>query len=729
MTIQDDTIDEDEEDFTATVEYANPGPLHLQGGSATMSVNITDNDFVPVTINWDPSPRSVNEDAGTVTLQARATTTSDKMPESGFTVALSATSAGGTAIEGSDYWRLNSNFTFRQGDFTRTDVGGQFRFQATRDVSVSIREDTDDEPNENFTVTLSYSDPSLTHLEGDPDTATVTIVDNDHVPVTLGWEETALTAEEPTSPGTTTAVTLSAMAVTATDKRPESGFTVDYTVNTVNGSARQPDDYEQFTSTETFDRNDFSRTTVDGQFRWVASRDLTVNVKHDTVDEPLERFTVRLAFAGPRQPHLTLGDSTATVTTTDDIASLADLRTTVNGNRSVVSPRDELSYNWSVSNGGPSASTNTVLTATLDPGVTFVSATPDGACMRSGRTVTCSLGTLEANETTDGTIVVEVADTASADLEFTAVARSDQLDRTPADNDDSVTTALDAAPRKITNLRASGTSAHIDLRWSTPGDNGNPITRYELDRKEEGQNYSLVTPGPGVAAITYRDTEVTAGTTYTYQLRAINADGDAEWSNEQTATVKNPPPPPPPKPTTTATTGGGGGGGGGGAAPAVPALLPRASVSPRILSFTAYAGGEDPPAQLLGLWSPVSRPMSFNVSGNASWLSVAPASGFSAGPGNRLSLTVSVDASELSQGSHRALLFIAGTGFRNPPQRVNVSVTVAPGIFAGSRALEYDADNSLSIDLDEALEAVRDYFTGLTSLEGVLKIVRLYFIG
>ena len=121
--------------------------------------------------------------------------------------------------------------------------------------------------------------------------------------------------------------------------------------------------------------------------------------------------------------------------------------------------------------------------------------------------------------------------------------------------------------------------------------------------------------------------------------------------------------------------------------------------------------------------------MSFNVSGNASWLSVAPESGFSAGPGNRLSLTVSVDASELSQGSHRALLFIAGTGFRNPPQRVNVSVAIAPGVFAGSRALEYDTDNSLSIDLDEVLEAVRDYFAGLISLEDVLKIVRLYFAG
>ena len=329
VTIQDDISDEDEEDFTATIDYANPGPLHLQGGPASMSVKITDNDFVPVTISWDQSFVSVDEDATTVTLQARATTTSDRMPESGITVALSATTAGDTATQGSDYRRLTSSFSFRQGDFTRTDVGGQFRFQATRDVSVSIIDDTVDEPDEDFTATLSYSNPSLPHLQGGPDTATVTIADNDHVPVTLGWEETAFTAEEPTSPGTTTSVTLRAAAVTATDKRPESGFAFDFTVNTVDGAARQPADYEQLSATETFDRNDFSRATVDGQSRWVASADFAVNVEHDTVDEPIERFTVRLAFVGSRQPHLTLGDSTATVTITDDIASLADLRTTV----------------------------------------------------------------------------------------------------------------------------------------------------------------------------------------------------------------------------------------------------------------------------------------------------------------------------------------------------------------------------------------------------------------
>ena len=536
-----------------------PARFTCRADQPTTSVKITDNDFVPVTISWDQSFVSVDEDATTVTLQARATTTSDKMPESGFTVPLSATTADDTATQGSDYRRLTSSFRFGQGDFTRTDVGGQFRFQATRDISVSIINDTVDEPDEDFTVTLSYSNPSLTHLQGGPDTATVTIADNDHVPVVLSWEETQFTAEEPTSPGATTPVTLRAMAVTETDKRPENGFTFDFTIATANGTARQPDDYEQLSTTETIDRNDFSRTTVDGQFRWVASRGVTVEVKHDTIDEPLETFSVRLAFVGSSVPYLRRGDLTATVTTTDDIASLADLRVTVNGNKSVVSPQDELSYNWSVSNSGPSASTNTVLTATLDPGVTFVSATPDGACRRSGRTVTCSLGTLEANETADGTIVVEVADTASADLEFTAVARSDQLDRTPADNDDSESTELFAPPEQVRNLSpVRRSAAFIELSWATPSDNGSPITRYELERKEAGESYALVTPEPSVAATTYRDSQVSAGTTYTYQLRAVNADGDAEWSNEATATARVAPPPPPPPPR-----GGGGGGGGG----------------------------------------------------------------------------------------------------------------------------------------------------------------------
>ena len=578
VPIQDDTSDEVEEDFTVTIEYANPGPLHLQGGSATMSVKITDNDFVPVTISWDQSFVSVDEHATTVTLQARATTTSDKMPESGFTVPLSATTADDTATQGSDYRRLTSSFSFRQSDFTRVEVGGQFRFQATRDISVSIINDTVDEPDEDFTVILNYSDPSLPHLQGGPATATVTIADNDHVPVVLSWEQAAVTAEEATSPGTTRPVSLSAVAVTAKDKRPESGFSFDVTVATANGSATQPADYQQLSDTATFSRSDFSLATVSGQRRYRAEKTFTVRVTHDTVQEPNETFTVTLNYADPGLPYLQGGRDTATVTITDDISSTVDLSTSVFGSLVRVSRDEELTYDYTVSNSGPAASTNTVVRSTLDRGVSFVSATPADKCAHSGGAtggvVTCTFDTLDAGASEAGEIVVQVGPAASADIAITSIATGDELDRSPGNNTATEFSELFAPPEQVSNLSPIRSGVDfIELSWARPSDNGSPITRYELERKEAGESYALVTPGPSVAATTYLDSQVSAGTTYTYQLRAVNDDGDAEWSNEATATARETPPPPPPQPR------GGGGGGGDRSAP-TPTPTPTPTPSP-----------------------------------------------------------------------------------------------------------------------------------------------------
>ena len=51
---------------------------------------------------------------------------SDRMPESGFTVPLSATTADGSATQPDDYTQVDDTVTFGQSDFTLTDVGGQF---------------------------------------------------------------------------------------------------------------------------------------------------------------------------------------------------------------------------------------------------------------------------------------------------------------------------------------------------------------------------------------------------------------------------------------------------------------------------------------------------------------------------------------------------------------------------------------------------------------------------
>ena len=196
-------------------------------------------------------------------------------------------------------------------------MGGQFRFQAVRDIVITIIDDTVDEPDEDFTVTLAYRGALQSHWTGGSDEATVTIVDNELPQVTLGWDETAFTVTEPTSPGGTTSVTLTAVAITIADQQPETGFALDYTVATADGTAEQPDDYEEESITESIPRNNFNSVTVDGQTRYRTTRTYTVLIEDDTVDEENETFTVTLAFSDPNAPYLIPGDMTATITIED----------------------------------------------------------------------------------------------------------------------------------------------------------------------------------------------------------------------------------------------------------------------------------------------------------------------------------------------------------------------------------------------------------------------------
>ena len=111
-----------------------------------------------------------------------------------FAVTLTTTDIGTTQDD--DYTAPPSSATFVASDFSQTDVNGQQRYRATRDFTVVITDDTADESDEAFRVTLAYSTPGLTHLRGGPSTAVVTIKDNEHVPVTLSWEQSDTTVGE-----------------------------------------------------------------------------------------------------------------------------------------------------------------------------------------------------------------------------------------------------------------------------------------------------------------------------------------------------------------------------------------------------------------------------------------------------------------------------------------------------------------------------------------------------
>ena len=318
VPITDDTLDEPDEDFKVTLSYVNPSLPHLQGGPATTEVYIEDNDHVPVTIEWEQTVLTVAEDTGSVTLQASATTTKDKAPESGFSFSVNATTTARSAEQNADYRRLASTATFRQADFSREIVNGQPRYRASKEFTITVLEDTVDEEGETFTATLDYSNPGLPHLQGSSSESTITITDNDHVPVVLSWNQDEAIVQESPNSGATHQAALTAVATTTKDKMPEDGFSFDVSLNTSNGSATQPADYEQLAETFTFAQADFRPRTVNGQRRYRAEKDITVAIAHDNDVEPNETFTVTLAYSHPGEPHLQGGRATAIVTITDD---------------------------------------------------------------------------------------------------------------------------------------------------------------------------------------------------------------------------------------------------------------------------------------------------------------------------------------------------------------------------------------------------------------------------
>ena len=246
-------------------------------------------------------------------LRAVFTTTLNAPPAADFTFDVTLTTTDQGTTQNVDYTPPPSSATFVASDFSQVDVNGQPRYRATRDFTVAILDDTTDESDESFRTTIDYLTSGLSHLRGGPQSATITIRDDEHVPVTISWEQPDITVGE--NAGT---VTLRAFAVTTVTKRPENGFSFAASIYTSNGSATQPDDYTQVDETLTFARNDFSRVTVNGARRYRAAKQVTVTIEDDTTDEIEEDFSVTFEYDNPGPLHLQGGPAVATVRIADD---------------------------------------------------------------------------------------------------------------------------------------------------------------------------------------------------------------------------------------------------------------------------------------------------------------------------------------------------------------------------------------------------------------------------
>ena len=166
LTSADETVDSN---WTVRTRVWTSGPLrHAQGGLTNGSgydvqvraVNSegdgawsptfegTPADQVNVRLQWASSATTVNENAGTVTLQAELVTTEAGTLPSGFIHKVDV-GASGTADSPADYTLQTASLTFISANFTSVDISGQTRYRAVADVDIAIVNDTVNEGERN----------------------------------------------------------------------------------------------------------------------------------------------------------------------------------------------------------------------------------------------------------------------------------------------------------------------------------------------------------------------------------------------------------------------------------------------------------------------------------------------------------------------------------------------------------------------------------------------------
>ena len=573
-------------------------------------------DDIPITMQWQDTTLDVAEDVGSVTLTAVFTTTLNAPPAADFTFDVTITLADLSTTEDDDYTAPPFLTTFVASGFSQTDVNGQQRYQATRDYTIAIVDDTVDESDESLRVTINYLTPGLSHLQGGPQTVTITIQDDEHVPVTIGWERADVTVDEDDG-----SVTLRAWAVTTVDKRPEDGFSFDADVSTSDGSALQPGDYTRVDETLTFSRSDFSRATVNGDRRYRAIKQVTVAIVDDATDEIEEDLNVTFEYSNPGPLHLQGGAAVATVRITDD----DDVAISISWEETEVS----------VDENAGSVTLYAQATTTEDEAPQSDVSFSVSVSTRSG----------SAKHTSD----------------FTTV--------------DAIETILHTDFNPIT--------VNGDLRYRAETQ---IIIDIQDDIYDEGNEEFTVVLAYGSPRPPY--------------LQGGSATVTVTITNDDVGGPKPPRPPPPPNT---------GGGGGFGAAPVAPKFNDGFRTT-RAVAQNARAG--DAVGDPVGATHPDDLEITYALSGtNAASFTVDAETGqvrvkegVSLTPGE--TYTVNLTATDSSGVGAIIIVVISVTEATHHP---------------------YDEDRSGTIERDEVVTAVKDYFEGLITKDDVVDLVKLYF--
>lgn len=326
-----DAVNEPDETFTVGLS----GPTVATVTSATGTGTILNDDALPtLAIDNVTQPEGTG---GTTNFVFTVTMTG----ATSQTVTVNYATADGSAIAPADYAATSGTLTFTPGVLTQT-------------ITVPVVGDALNETGETFTVGLS----GATIASVTAGTGTGTITNDDAVPALSISSPSQVEGSSGTSP-MTFVVTLSS----------PSGQTVTVDYSTANGTATAGSDYSAASGTLTFTPG-------------VTSRNLSVLINGDTVDEPSETFTVSLATPGNATISSATGtgsilndDGAPTLSVNSPSQTEGDSGTTVMTFVVTLSPSSgqTVTVNYATANGAAAAGsdyTATSGTLTFGPGVT-----------------------------------------------------------------------------------------------------------------------------------------------------------------------------------------------------------------------------------------------------------------------------------------------------------------------------------------------------------------------
>src|SRR5579872_4215163 len=167
--------------------------------------------------------------------------------------------------------------------------------------------------------------------------------------------------------------------------------------------------------------------------------------------------------------------------------------------------------------------------------------------------------TIAANTANTSTTYSDTGLTASTTYMYRVSAINSVGTSPPSSTASATTSGAATPPQPPTGLAATAaSSSQINLSWTAPSNNGgSAITGYKIERSaDNGTTWSIIQSNTGSTATTFSDTGLTASTTYTYRVSAINAIGTSSTSNTASATTQAPAATAPQPPTGLAATSG-----------------------------------------------------------------------------------------------------------------------------------------------------------------------------